>query len=122
MKKRLEKPKQEKDYSALLQPVGTKQELERGITITNIGKQETLEEVAERLFPTNTNDKTVNYQNKVRKPNWIQGAKWQQEQDKNKYSDAIDYFITEIKTEFKDENWDYLDFIKERVLTKIKNK
>ena len=27
-------------------------------------------------------------------------------------------FIKEIKYEFKDENWDYLDFIAERVLSK----
>ena len=42
-------------------------------------KQETLEEVAERLFPINTGDESLDYQNKVRKPNWISGAKWQQE-------------------------------------------
>ena len=35
---------------------------------------------------------------------------------------AIDLFITEIKTEFKDDNWDYLEFIKERVLNQLKNK
>ena len=34
--------------------------------------------------------------------------KWQQERS---YSEAIDLFITEIKTEFKDDNWDYLEFI-----------
>jgi hypothetical protein len=38
-------------------------------------KQETLEEVAERLYP--------NYQQEI----FIEGAKWQQTQDKNKYSD-----------------------------------
>jgi hypothetical protein len=45
--------------------------------------------------------------------------KWQQERS---YSEAIDLFITEIKTEFKDDNWDYLEFIKERVLNQLKNK
>jgi hypothetical protein len=38
------------------------------------------------------------------------------------YSEAIDSFITEIKTEFIHENWDYLDFIKERVIEQFKNK
>jgi hypothetical protein len=47
------------------------------------------------------------------------GAKWQQE---GNYSEAIDLFITEIKTEFKDENWDYLEFIKERVIEQFKKK
>ena len=41
--------------------------------------KETLEEVAKRLFPINTGDESLDYQNKVRKPNWIDGAKWQQE-------------------------------------------
>ena len=49
------------------------------VSVSEKNKQETLEEAAERLFPTNTNDEVVNYQNKVRKPNWIQGAKPQLE-------------------------------------------
>lgn len=49
--------------------------------------KETLEEVAERLFPINTKDESLNYQNSVRKGNFIQGAKWQQEQNKNLYSE-----------------------------------
>jgi hypothetical protein len=44
-------------------------------------KQETLKEAAERL---------VNrpYGNIASKSSFIEGAKWQQEQDKNKYSDS----------------------------------
>jgi hypothetical protein len=72
------KPKQENDYSALLQPVGT--------------KQETLEEAAERYRFFWLNNKTTI--NQV----FIDGAKsdaakeywfniFQQEQDKNKYSE-----------------------------------
>jgi hypothetical protein len=62
--------------------------------------------------------------NKGYKIAFIQGAKWHQQQDKKICSDekVIDLFITEIKTEFKDENWDYLDFIKYRLLEKFKNK
>jgi hypothetical protein len=48
-----------------------------------------------------------------------QGAKWQQERS---YTDGIDLFIAEIKSEFKDDNWDYLEFIKERVLEQFKKK
>lgn len=36
-------------------------------------------------------------------------------------SKALSDFIAEVKKEFADQNWDYLDFIAERVLTKIKN-
>jgi hypothetical protein len=82
-------------------------------------KQETLEEVAEKYVNGRC---TGGIMERALLSAIEFGAKWQQEQDKKMYSDAIDYFITEIKTEFKDENWDYLDFIKERVLTKIKNK
>ena len=57
-----EEAKQENDYTALLQPVGT--------------KQETLEEVAERY-----------YEDEVSINAFVNGAKWQQEQDKKMYSD-----------------------------------
>jgi stress response protein YsnF len=59
-----EQPKQEKDYTALLQPVGT--------------KQETLEEVAKNYLKGwgEYDDKKA----------FIAGAKWQQEQDKKMYS------------------------------------
>jgi hypothetical protein len=50
---------------------------------------------------------------------FCEGAKWQQE---NSYSQVINLFINEIKTEFKDENCDYLDFIKDRVIEQFKNK
>ena len=53
------------------------------------------------------------------KNGFIDGAKWQAE---SMYSEAIDSFITEIKTEFIHENWDYLDFIKERVIEQFKKK
>ena len=60
-----EQPKQEKDYTALLQPVGT--------------KQETLEEVAKNYLKGwgEYDDKKA----------FIAGAKWQQEQDKKMYSE-----------------------------------
>jgi hypothetical protein len=58
-----EQPKQEKDYTALLQPVGT--------------KQETLEEAS------NNEDLYLLFPNE----SFIAGAKWQKEQDKNKYSE-----------------------------------
>jgi hypothetical protein len=66
-------PKQEPDYTALLQPVGT--------------IQETLEEAAERTYreyPTNPIDKTEwNYNKDIncfrKRKAFINGAKWQQE-------------------------------------------
>lgn len=71
-------PKEEPDYTALLQPVGT--------------KQETLEEVALKLFPNESywigsGDTSRLYDPNERDRNrWIEGAKWQQQQDKNLYS------------------------------------
>jgi hypothetical protein len=76
-------------------------------------KQETLEEASIDY------SKMYFSENKKAELGFIAGASWQKEQDKNKCSEIIDLFITEIKNEFKDDNWDYLEFIKERV---IKNK
>ncbi len=64
-----------------------------------VNKQETLEEVAERLFPINTGDESLDYQNKVRKPNWIAGAKWQQEQ--NELGNLPKRFEHENDTQYK---------------------
>ena len=44
---------------------------------------ETLEQTAEKLFPTTTENDALNYQHVVMKSNWLKGAqigvKWQQE-------------------------------------------
>jgi hypothetical protein len=86
-------------------------------------KQETLEEVAEKhasydndYVPLSDGEHDFN---EGFKNAFLNGFKLAQER---MYSEGIDLFITEIKTEFKDENWDYLDFIKERVLEQLKNK
>ena len=49
-------------------------------------KQETLEEAAERLYPTDYGEKSKNIINMIKQDAFTSGAKWQQEQDKNKYS------------------------------------
>ena len=61
-----------------------KQELERGITITHVGKQETLEEAAERLYPISKGGSmwmpSKDDCNKANKQEgFIEGAKWQAE-------------------------------------------
>ncbi len=56
-----------------------KEERERGITITHIGKQETLEEFANKVYPF--------YRDVELREAIELGANWQQEQDKNKYSE-----------------------------------
>jgi hypothetical protein len=38
--------------------------------------------------------------------------------DVSRRSELLFAFITEIKSEFADQNWDYLDFIAERVIGK----
>ena len=61
-----------------------KQELERGITITHVSKQRTLEEAADEYAL----EESKFGLDKVRaRINFIKGAKWQEEQDKNKYSE-----------------------------------
>ena len=77
-------------------------------------KQETLEEVADNCWVEGAWDNRDSFTD-----GFVEGAKWQQERS---YSEAIDLFITEIKTEFKDDNWDYLEFIKERVIEQFKKK
>jgi hypothetical protein len=62
-------PKQEKDYTALLQSVGT--------------KQETIEEMAYRLFSTMPSEISTS----TAKSKALELAKWQQEQDKKMYSE-----------------------------------
>jgi hypothetical protein len=59
---------------------------ERIFNSTMMSKQETLEEAAERLFPF-TKDDSENRIITIKRLFWIEGAKWQQEQDKNKYSE-----------------------------------
>jgi hypothetical protein len=58
-----EEPKQENDYTALLKPVGT--------------KQETLEEIVNKLSIKEAKDLDL----------FLKGIQWQQKQDKNKYSE-----------------------------------
>lgn len=61
-----------------------KEELERGITITHVGKpkQETLEEAAEREYPT--------IHEQYQYDAFIEGAKWQQERSYSE-EDMVDY-------------------------------
>jgi len=53
---------------------------------------------------------------------FIAGAKWMQEQlrlsNVSQRSELLFAFIKDWKEEFKDENWDYLDFMAERFLGK----
>jgi hypothetical protein len=71
-------------------------------------KQETtLKEVAERLYPRLINDpyNPMEDDNKEDRDTWLKGAKWQQEQDKNKFSEE------DLRKAFLDgqENVDYND-------------
>ena len=73
-------------------------------------KQETLEEVAERIYPD-----CNNVIRQMAKETFIKGAKWQQEQEKNKYSeeeviqlvsDWTDYRMSEdIKSKVTFKKW-----------------
>ena len=90
------------DLRKLIPKEEPKQELERGITITHIGKQETLEEVAERCFEEM---KVLNPKGGIKEIIRMAvnfSAKWQQEQEKNKYSEeeVIDILV-EFSAELK---------------------
>ena len=65
--------------------------------------KETLEEVALKLYPRLINDpyNPLEDDNKEERDIWINGAKYQQEQDKNKFSDEevliiLDKFLTSM--------------------------
>jgi hypothetical protein len=77
-------PKEEPDYTALLQPVGT--------------RQETLEEAAERLYPIILEDDGWD-KNKQYRDEWTKGAKWQQKNSEEEViqlvSDWTDYRMSE---------------------------
>ena len=72
-KRMVEEPKQEIDISKYIV----------GIDPYDEPKQETLEEAAVRLY----SDKLYPMYGSIRRDAFINGAKWQQEQDKNKYSE-----------------------------------
>jgi hypothetical protein len=51
-------------------------------------KKETIEEVANKIYPNDEYDnETYCDLGELYREKWLEGAKWQQEQDKNKYSE-----------------------------------
>jgi hypothetical protein len=109
-------PKEEPKQENCCTPIGQIKRYKDCVGCDKKPKQEnTLEEAAidSKKRYINETAKTISYRE------FIEGAKWQQERS---YSEVIDLFITEIKDEFKDDNWDYLEFIKERVLEQFKKK
>ena len=72
-----EKPKQE--------------ELERGITITHVGKQETNEEASKRIYPDKTTPGWIDHWSATERRCFIEGAQWSQQE--------ILYFLYEEITE-----------------------
>jgi hypothetical protein len=81
-----------------------KEELERGITITHVGKQETLEEVAEKTrqesFMCCSLSQSIDYVTvgEREKLAFIKGAKWQQERSYSE-EDMLKSFMAGIKCE-----------------------
>ena len=99
-----EKPKQ--IWEQIIEDCGGEEEFMKSAGL--LPKQETLEEFI-RIESKSANESI----------GIMKGVEWQ---SKRSYSEAIDLFITEIKNEFKDDNWDYLDFIKIRVIEQFKKK
>lgn len=53
-------------------------------------EKETFEEAAGKLYPL-TGEIGIDHRNYLRKEGFIEGAKWRAEQDKNKYSEALEF-------------------------------
>ena len=78
-------------------------------------KQETLEEAIKRLYPDNIiklGNETSYNSALIKRKDFIEGAKWQKEQDKNKYSkEEVSRIITSCKEylsfgdEFNEKEW-----------------
>ena len=87
-------------------------------------KQETLEEAAERLYPTTINSFTDSGfdMSETERLIFINGAKWQQEQNKNLYSeeDMIEFadFYCQYKELIKLEKWEIIEISKKDVFKK----
>jgi hypothetical protein len=98
-----------KDCKRIEQP---KQEKERGITITHVGKKETLEEVAERFYGEEeiVNDYDISgYLQSA----FLTGAKWQQERSYT-LEQISELFIPIGKNGYIDDYLDYRLFNKEQ--------
>jgi hypothetical protein len=89
-------PKEEPKQETLTYTEAAKKE-ERIFNSTMMSKQETLEEAAERLFSNFQKENPIipipKEDIRPFKLGFIKGAKWQQEQDKNKYSEEDVYHI-----------------------------
>ena len=87
-------------------------------------KQETIEEAAERLYPTTINSFTDSGfdMSETERLIFINGAKWQQEQNKNLYSeeDMIEFadFYYQYKELIKLEKWEIIEISKKDVFKK----
>ena len=102
---------------------------EEGITVKEFlenQKQETLEEAAEKYSENWEETTGLDYENtvpsEVNKLDFINGAKWQQEQNKNLYSeeDMIEFadFYYQYKELIKLNNWETIEVSKEDVFKK----
>jgi len=84
-------------------------------------KQETLEEIAYMLYPIVLEDDEWD-KNKQYRDEWIEGAKWQQEQNKNLYTeeDMIEFadFYYQYKELIKLEKWEIIEISKKDVFKK----
>ena len=67
-------------------------------------KQETLEEASLREYPLNYHTGEHNPNNVGRREIFSKGAKWQEEQDKNKYSEEDMIFFAEFVATYSDKN------------------
>ena len=67
--------------------------------------KETLEEAAERFYTTEDTKKDCNF---------IEGAKWQQEQDKNKYSELVD-LLERLRPIYREDSDSYQKYEEKRL-------
>ena len=101
----------------------------QSISLSEVDKEETLKEASERLNPviirSTTFGSKFEWVPKRDRKKFILGAKWQQEQDKNKYSEeeVLNFTQTVIQQyKFGNTNIEQLDLLKERFTKQFKNK
>jgi len=84
-------------YKIIIPQEESKQERKRGIIITHVGQQEALEEVSEKYASSKCTPPAIMHKGLTDAVKF--GAKWQQEQDKNKFSkeDMMEAFHAESR-------------------------
>ena len=86
-------------------------------------KQETLKEATNKYANKNGDIPTTELEDAIFKQGFIDGAKWQQEQDKKIFSQLVD-LLEELKPIYREDSYSYKHYQLERleIIKQLKNK